>query len=119
MRRFRDRRAAGEQEKFSSKLLPPYLRKAKSVEELIPYLYLKGVSTGDFTDYDLVVAALGGHGEHVTRPEDIRPALDRAFAAGKPALVTVDDHVHLVQVPVAGLEESAEHAGPGLRQFLQ
>lgn len=48
--RVRDRRPAGEQEKFSSKLLPPYLRKAKSVEELIPYLYLKGVSTGDFTD---------------------------------------------------------------------
>jgi len=48
--RVRDRRPEGEQEKFSSKLLPPYLRKAKSVEELIPYLYLKGVSSGDFTD---------------------------------------------------------------------
>jgi len=31
-------------------ILPPYLRKAKSVEELIPWLYLKGVSTGDFTE---------------------------------------------------------------------
>ncbi|TWU00447.1 Transposase, Mutator family [Botrimarina colliarenosi] len=31
-------------------LLLAYLRKAKSVEELIPYLYLKGVSSGDFTD---------------------------------------------------------------------
>ncbi len=48
--RVRDRRPEGEQEKFSSKLLPPYLRKARSVEELIPFLYLKGVSTGDFTD---------------------------------------------------------------------
>lgn len=48
--RVRDRRHEGEQEKFSSKLLPPYLRKAQSVEELIPYLYLKGVSTNDFTD---------------------------------------------------------------------
>jgi hypothetical protein len=28
--------------------LPPYLRKAKSIEELLPWLYLKGISTGDF-----------------------------------------------------------------------
>jgi transposase-like protein len=37
-------------ERFSSKILPPYLRKTKSIEELIPWLYLKGVSTGDFTE---------------------------------------------------------------------
>jgi len=37
-------------ERFRSKILPPYLRKTKSVEELIPWLYLKGVSTGDFTE---------------------------------------------------------------------
>ena len=46
--RVRDRRPEGEREKFSSGLLPPYLRKTRSVEELIPFLYLKGVSTGDF-----------------------------------------------------------------------
>ncbi len=33
--------------KFTSKLLPPYLRKSKSLEELIPWLYLKGVSSSD------------------------------------------------------------------------
>lgn len=48
--RFRDRRPEDQQERFSSKLLPPYLRKAQSVEELIPFLYLKGISTGDFPD---------------------------------------------------------------------
>lgn len=37
-------------ERFISKILPPYLRKARSIEELIPWLYLKGVSTGDFTE---------------------------------------------------------------------
>lgn len=42
-----DRRGA-EEEVFSSKILPPYLRKTRSLEELIPSLYLKGVSTGDF-----------------------------------------------------------------------
>jgi len=35
---------------FTPSILPRYLRKAKSVEELLPWLYLKGVSTGDFTE---------------------------------------------------------------------
>jgi len=48
--RVHDRRRRKEREKFSSKILPPYLRKARSVEELIPWLYLKGISTGDFTE---------------------------------------------------------------------
>ena len=39
--------------------------------------------------YDKMVEALGGHGELVERPEDIRPALERALASGKPACVNV------------------------------
>jgi acetolactate synthase-1/2/3 large subunit len=39
--------------------------------------------------YDEVVKALGGHGELVARPEELRPALERAFESGKPALVNV------------------------------
>jgi len=35
---------------FSSKILPPYLRRSKAIDELIPWLYLKGISTGDFTE---------------------------------------------------------------------
>jgi acetolactate synthase I/II/III large subunit len=41
------------------------------------------------TRYDKVVEALGAHGELVQRPAELRPALERAFAAGKPALVNV------------------------------
>lgn len=41
------------------------------------------------TRYDLAVAALGGHGELVTRAADLRPALQRALASGKPACVNV------------------------------
>jgi putative transposase len=48
--RVHDRRPEGEKEKFSSAILPPYLRKTKSIEELIPWLYLKGISTGDFSE---------------------------------------------------------------------
>jgi acetolactate synthase-1/2/3 large subunit len=43
----------------------------------------------NYTRYDKVVEALGGHGEQVERPEELRPALDRAAASGKPALVNV------------------------------
>ncbi|HKP91688.1 MAG TPA: acetolactate synthase [Thermoleophilaceae bacterium] len=39
--------------------------------------------------YDRVVEALGGHGELVSEPGELRPALERAFASGKPALVNV------------------------------
>jgi len=46
--RVHDRRDGDTAEKFTSKILPPYLRKTKSIEELIPWLYLKGISTGDF-----------------------------------------------------------------------
>jgi len=42
-----------------------------------------------YTRYDKVVEALGGHGEYCERPEEIRPALERAAASGKPALVNV------------------------------
>ncbi|OBA78217.1 hypothetical protein A5633_17820 [Mycolicibacterium elephantis] len=41
------------------------------------------------TRYDQVVAALGGHGELVSKPAELRPALQRAFGAGAPAVVNV------------------------------
>lgn len=44
----RDR--SGQGIKFNSKLVPPYLKRAQSIEELLPWLYLKGVSTGDFQE---------------------------------------------------------------------
>lgn len=40
----------GQRIRFSSRILPPYLRRTKSIDELIPWLYLKGISTGDFTE---------------------------------------------------------------------
>jgi acetolactate synthase-1/2/3 large subunit len=39
--------------------------------------------------YDRVVESLGGHGELVSQPEELKPALERAFASGRPALVNV------------------------------
>lgn len=36
--------------RFTSKILPPYLRKTQSIEDLVPWLYLKGISTGEMSD---------------------------------------------------------------------
>lgn len=33
---------------FQSSILPPYLKRTKSIEDLVPWLYLRGISTGDF-----------------------------------------------------------------------
>jgi putative transposase len=46
--RVRDRSGTGI--RFHSALLPPYVRRSNSLEALLPWLYLKGVSTGDFAE---------------------------------------------------------------------
>jgi len=48
--RVRDKRPPGQREFFTPAVLPKYLRKTKSMEELIPWLYLKGISTNDFPE---------------------------------------------------------------------
>ena len=40
----------GDRVRFTSRTIPPYLRRSRSLEEFLPYLYLKGISTGDFGD---------------------------------------------------------------------
>ena len=56
--RVRDRVGEGPQRiRFSSAILPPYARRSKSLEVLIPILYLKGISTGDFEE--ALIALLG------------------------------------------------------------
>jgi acetolactate synthase-1/2/3 large subunit len=58
-----------------------------------PMLSMLGVSIaadlGHKTRYDKVVESLGGYGELVERPDQIRPALERAFASGLPACINV------------------------------
>jgi transposase-like protein len=59
--RVRDREAAAgdpDRIRFTPAILPPYLRRSKSIETLLPILYLKGISTGDFSE---ALAALLGN----------------------------------------------------------
>jgi len=62
----RDRSGGGI--KFTSALLPPYLRRAQSVEEVLPWLYLKGISTGDMQE---ALEALLGKGVKGLSPATI------------------------------------------------
>ena len=49
--RVNDRRVVdGQRQRFTSEILPPYLRKSKAMAELLPALYLRGLSTGDFKE---------------------------------------------------------------------
>jgi transposase-like protein len=49
--RVNDKRVVeGERQRFASQILPPYLRRSKNVSELLPLLYLRGLSTGDFRE---------------------------------------------------------------------
>jgi putative transposase len=58
--RVRDREVAADNPsriRFTPAILPPYMRRSKSIETLLPILYLKGISTGDFSE---ALAALLG-----------------------------------------------------------
>ena len=48
--RIQDRRPPRERETFTPNVLPPYLRRTKNIDEAIPWLCLKGISTGDFPE---------------------------------------------------------------------
>ena len=52
---------------------------------------MRGIGTylSQETDYAKIMEGMGGHAERVTDPEEIRPALERAFNSGKPALLDV------------------------------
>ena len=50
--------------KFTSQILPPYLKRTKNMEELLPWLYLKGLSTGDSPE--ALQALLGGNSKRLS-----------------------------------------------------
>ena len=60
---------SGRRIRFHSKILPPYLRKTKMIEELVPWLYLKGISTNDFPE---ALAHLGFDGTGLSAASVLR-----------------------------------------------
>ena len=59
----------GNRFRFTSKILPPYLRKTKAIEELVPWLYLKGISTSDFPE---ALGCLGHDGSGLSPTSIVR-----------------------------------------------
>jgi len=59
----------GNRLRFTSKILPPYLRKTQGIEELVPWLYLKGISTGAFPE---ALACLGHDGSGLSPTSVVR-----------------------------------------------
>jgi transposase-like protein len=99
--RVRDRRPAGQREAFTSAILPPDLRKTKSLEGMIPWLYLKGISTGDFSEALQAMLGPGAPGLSATTITRLKAAWEaehEAWAkrslAGKHSVYVWADGVH-------------------------
>jgi putative transposase len=99
--RVRDRRPAGEREGFTSAILPPYLRKTRSLEGLIPWLDLKGVSTGDFAEALQAILGPDAPGLSATTVTRLKATWEEEFRAwnerslaGKRSVYVRADGVH-------------------------
>jgi len=74
------------------------------------------------TRYDLAAAGFGCHAEHVERPEDLAPALQRALASGKAACVNVMTDPSIIApitIAMVGSAQSAEKTGEGEKEGIQ
>jgi transposase-like protein len=76
--RVRDRR---EGMKFTSAILPPYLRRAPSLEALIPTLYLKGVSTNDFPEALSAILGEGAKGLSASTIVRVKESWEKEYEA--------------------------------------
>ena len=84
--RVRDREADAadpDRIRFSPSILPPYMRRSKSIETLLPILYLKGISTGDFSE---ALAALLGKDAAGLSASAIGPAGSTSTPRGRGAI---------------------------------
>jgi putative transposase len=99
--RVRDRRPADQREAFTSAILPPYLRKTRSLEGLLPWLYLKGISTGDFSEALQAILGPDAPGLSATTITRLKASWEDEFAtwnkrslAGKHYVYVWADGVH-------------------------
>jgi putative transposase len=70
--RVRDRKNGIEERiRFEPQILPLYLRRSKNIDELIPWLYLKGISTGDFSE--ALPAILGPNAKNLSKAHSGSP----------------------------------------------
>ena len=80
--------------RFTSKILPPYLRKTKTIEDLVPWLYLKGISTGEMSDA-LVHLGFDGSGLSATSVTRMTEAWQHEYADWSQRDLTGKHYVYL------------------------
>lgn len=94
--RVHDRRTQEEgREAFTSEILPPYLRKARSMEDLIPWLYLKGVSTGNFSEALSALIGAGVPGFSATTVTRLKVAWEGEYKAWNTRDLSGKNYVYL------------------------
>lgn len=94
--RVHDHRPEGEgREKFTSAILPPYLRKTRSMEDLIPWLYLKGVSTGDFSEALAALIGVDTPGFSATTVTRLKESWEQDFKAWNARDLTGKNYVYI------------------------
>ena len=82
-------------EKFTSAILPPYLRKTRSMEDLIPWLYLKGVSTGDFSEALAALIGVDTPGFSATTVTRLKESWELDFKAWNARDLTGKNYVYI------------------------
>lgn len=94
--RVNDKRVVdGERQRFRSVILPPYLRKSKAISELLPALYLRGLSTGDFRDGLAAILGEDAPGLSASVVTRLTAAWQDEYAQWKKRSLTDRDYVYV------------------------
>jgi putative transposase len=93
--RVRDRRQHADREAFQSSILPKYLRRTRSLEELLPWLYLKGVSSGDFSEALAALLGPQAPGLSATTIGRLKSGWEDEFKAWQTRSLAVQRYVYL------------------------
>ena len=95
--RVNDRRQGpgGERQRFTSKILPPYMRRSPKVAEVLPVLYLRGLSTGDFREALPVLLGEAASGLSPTNIARMTAAWEEDYRAFSQRSLVDRDYVYL------------------------
>lgn len=91
-RRFDDQ---GERQRFTSRILPPYMRRSPKVAEVLPLLYLRGLSTGDFREALPVLLGDDAAGLSATNIARLTASWDEEYQAFRRRDMSACDYVYV------------------------
>jgi len=86
---------AGVRQKFTSKILPPYMRKSPKIAEVLPVLYLRGLSSGDFREALPVLVGEDATGLSPSVITRMTAAWDQEYAAFQQRDLSAKDYVYV------------------------